>query len=236
MRSLCLDDRKTATLIWLGLLTLVLALAAVNRLSPVPILREPFVDALRLCDILVLFVFAPLAVWMHWQLLKTVSGARVSFSRILFILGVYCLGVGFGMHEPMNALSLRAVHSPALRESIRFFDNGLGHWVFFGGFMLGVLAVVWAEAFNPLPEPMGARAAAGTLILGMVIGFIVFMNMYREDTVVDVAVLGATMILTLAIWRPGRTRPWRRVPLTAVTVCACIVGVVPTLLFWAIMK
>ena len=198
--------RLRATAIWLGLAALTLVLAAGNRLWPAAVLRTPLVDALRTCDILVLFVFAPICIWLQWRLLHTVAGeAGATACKTLFVIGVYLLGVGFGMHEPMNALPMHTRLPVALQQSIRFFDDRLGHWIFFSGFLSLVLAVVWAEVRNPLPVRLERKSAVGVIGVGMVFGAVIFANMVREDTAVDLIVLGVTLALTSLLWlRNGR--------------------------------
>ncbi|MFW6414256.1 MAG: hypothetical protein ACOCZS_03035 [Verrucomicrobiota bacterium] len=229
------QSRFKATLKLMAAIAVVLVCAAVNRLLASDFLRSQVLDVLRLCDIIVVFILTPGLVLLTHRLLVITSSSDRSKGKsewLLFVIGVYLLGVGFGMHEPMNVLSTFSVKQESLRRSIQFFDDGLGHWVFFAGFMLLVLAIVRGETKNPLPESFQWIGNVTVGITGISVGTVIFINMYREDTLVDLIVLGLTLLVSLAFWLQSKNRNWQRLPMTAAIVLAFFLGIAGTLLYW----
>ena len=138
-------------------LLVVLVLAAGARLLSFPFLQRPILNIMHFYDFFVLLLFAPTAVLLLWRLLCTVGGRDNAFAQYLFILGSFLIGVAFGMHEPMNILPRAGAMSESVRASVVFFDDHLGHWIFFAGFSALSLSVLAASAtFSALSAAFSA--------------------------------------------------------------------------------
>lgn len=226
--------RINASLILTGLTAMVIILAAFNRLLSADILRHAVLDIFRVCDILAVFVFAPLVVLLLRQLLRVTAAGnkQVAGEWMFFTMGVYLLGVGFGMHEPMNILSSKTIEEAAIKQSIDFFDDGLGHWVFFGGFVLMIISIVKAEAANPLSIPLRPVQSLVIVVIGLTTGVVIFFNMYREETAADIAVLVAALFCISVFRLRYPAAKWRCLPLTTTSAIAFLIGAAGTLCYW----
>jgi len=231
-------ERLRRTLRVLGLLCAVTVLAGINRKLNIPLLRAPLTDALRLCDYLVMICFAPLVLVLLWNLIKINGGTSYAPVVILFLGGVYLIGMGFGMHEPMNALQATPGYCPPepFRQSIIFFDDKLGHWVFFIGFALVSITVALAELRNPYLEPVSLPAAAGAGMIGFVSAIVIYFNMVREQTGVDIAVILATLAAIAAVHLCHSRTSLRRLPVVLTCYIAYGLGSAATFLHWLLRR
>lgn len=177
----------------------VLVLAALNRKLNWALLDRPVLDSLLLRDALVMLLFTPLVLLQSLDLFRRLRGFRSPALTALFVLGGYLLGAGFGMHEPFNRLSatLAGRIPPELAGPMVYFDDGLGHWLFFAGFACVVLAGVGAELMAKIRQ---SRAASGCAIAaGTLLATIVYLNMWRERTTVDLAVMASVCTVTAVL-------------------------------------
>lgn len=148
------ENRLRKTILLMGLVALVIVLATLCRKLELGFLRMKALDALRVCDLLTLFVFAPSIIILGWTLFKTTCKRRSVVLESAVITGIFLLGMGFGMHEPANVLNGGAHTPKALKESLNFFDNFLGHWIFFAGFILVTVSLSVAETREPQESPV----------------------------------------------------------------------------------
>ena len=198
----------------------LILIAGINRLWRSELLRAPVLDVLRVCDLNVMFIFAPLcAIWLAF-LLYFCKGHRNLLTLLTFIFGTYMLGVGFGMHEPFNVT--RTIYGKEMTEGIKktaeFMDDGLGHWTFFVGFVLLSLSIVLAELKNPFSEKIPVFKVAVSTILGLITGFVIYMNMAWEKTAFDLAVIACCLALVFLFKLRYGNPQFSRIPMTY-TLC-----------------
>lgn len=218
-------------------IALLLCAAAFNRLAAIAILRQPVCDVLRTCDLTSIFILAPLAVVLLALLLGLYDGFSSRSCLILFVIGVFMTGLGFGMHEPTNAMLV--FYGKALtgdfRQSILFIDDGIGHWAFFAGFVFLSLSGVLAELKNPLPEKMMPRYTLTTFIITLITASVIFFNMAYENTWPDICTLlltvGISVFLNLSVYR----RDFLKVPVNIIVCFGYGGGVAATLLYWLVL-
>ncbi|MDP9294865.1 MAG: hypothetical protein M3O90_10670 [Actinomycetota bacterium] len=126
----------------LGVQSLLLVLASINRLwSATDVYVLPH-QALRLVELLNLLVFPPASVLAFYLLLEhvlaDVDARRRRALRLAFLASAYLFAAGYGMHEATNYLNARfcggSGSGGALCEIVGYQDDELSHLLFFVGF------------------------------------------------------------------------------------------------------
>lgn len=199
----------------LAVITLLAVLAGINRLAPPDIFRVKIIDAIRLTDFLMMAFFTPPVLICWWFIIRAYRGHRSNLVMLVFILGIFAMGIGYGMHDPANILH-KAYHNRLpgkLEDTLIFLDDGLGHWTFFIGFAAVSLSGALAETIKPfkgLPNMVVALA----WVCGLIGGLVIFLNMVKEETVVDLFVLGATAVFIAAHASIRGINIFKRAPLS----------------------
>lgn len=228
------ENRLRKTILLMGLFAAVIVLSTLSRKLELGVLRMKALDALRVCDLLTLFVFAPSIIMIGWTLFKTTCVRRNVMLEGAVILGIFLLGMGFGMHEPANVLNGGAHTPKALRESLNFFDNLLGHWIFFAGFTLVTVSLSIAETRDPQETPVPVWARFYAVISGLAVAIAIYGNMVNEKTSVDLAVLAVCILLMFIFHMLNGKAPFSRIPITLLLYIAFGFGILSTLLKWGI--
>ena len=232
----CPEDaaRLRRILLCLAGISAVCLLVGLNRKFPPAFLRTPLFDVMQVTDVLFMLLFTPVSLFLGWLMLKAYGGTGRMLNVLLFLAGVYLLGLGFGMHDPFNALHMYRGGdlSPAMLRSVAYFDDVLGHRLFFAGFMLASLSVVAAEAVRPFRVPIPWPWMSLPVAMGVVSGVVVWHNMVNEKTGGDLVALLATVAATAAVQAACRTGSPRHAPVSAVLYLAYGGGALATLLAW----
>lgn len=230
------ENRLRKTILLMGLIAVVIILSTLSRKLELGVLRMKALDALRVCDLLTLFVFAPSIIILGWTLFKTTCLRRNVILQDAVILGIFLLGMGFGMHEPANVLNGGAHTPTALKVSLNFFDNLLGHWIFFAGFMLVTVSLSVAETRDPQESPVPKWALSFAVISGFAVAIAIYGNMVNEKTLVDLAVLAACLLAMFIFHMLNGKAQLSRIPITLLLYIAFGFGILFTLLKWALGK
>lgn len=203
---------------WIGLLliaqTLILIVASLNRLtdfSAGPVADNQF---LRWRDFNHLMVFPPLTVIVALGFRQTflrVGENRHSWADFLFVIAVYFLGAGYGVHELANYLSVlaksREAIDPVFREVIRYNDDDFSHWVFFGAFIaLNVVMLLW-QAANPFQSRLSRVDMSICVVNGLVLSAAIFANLTRGELGFDLVALLVLALVSLFFWLKNKKQP-----------------------------
>jgi len=224
--------RTRATALGVLLLCVVALVAGWSRLWPPAVLLRPCGDVLRWREALSMLVFAALIVLQLWRLFVTASDGRIDGWAYVFVGGVYFLGVGMGMHDVCNRLGQVYRGAPeAVTASLDFFDNKLGHWVFFAGFMLTSVAGGVQQLRHPLGTDLPWCWSAGLVGLSLPLMFVMLTNLMFEKTGLDLGVI-AVVTLTIGAAQVRYRVGFRRLPLLCVLYPAYTVAVAGSLLYW----
>jgi hypothetical protein len=167
-------------------------------------------------DVLTLFVLAPLGIAIMWDFMGVCGGNARRAISMAFVLGVFLLGLGFGMHEPMLGLAVAGWDkAPGVGPSIVFFKEIPGHWAFFLGMLVTIVALVLAETASPFEKPVPRWAFLTALVSGLAGAVSLYGNEVNDQrTSIDMGVVAFCLALVLAThWRQGWTR-LGRIPLT----------------------
>jgi hypothetical protein len=182
-----------------------------------------------------MFVYAPALALLMWGMFRTAADYVVDGWTLIFLAGLYFLGAGMGMHDTCDLLGrvYRSLKSPALHRSFDFFDNRLGHWVFFVGFVLTSVANGVAQLRHPLEQPMAKRWLLVFLVLSLPLAAVMVTNLMFERTGVDLAVISFALLVVVGVhvFRGGRLN---RAPLLLVYYPAYAAAVIGPLMYWAL--
>jgi hypothetical protein len=178
----------------------LLVLASINRLwsgTDVEVLPH---EALRIVELVNLFVLPPASVLLFFVLLEDLRPTRAM--RLWFLAAVYLFALSYGVHEPANYLHDRFCDpgSGALCDIVVYQDDELSHFIFFAGFA-GIDAVLlFAQA-----AAGGAVAAGRDLALiganALLVCAAIVANLAFEEIGLDLAFVAAVALLALALLR-----------------------------------
>ena len=213
-------------------MTLVIVLAGLNRKVLPLYTKAGILGLLNTSDCVVMLILAPWAISCGWRIFKIYNGPDDKLGSHLFILGIFSLGLGFGMHEPFNAMQ-RLKLDPALHSLVTYFDDDLGHWLFFIGFAFTSLSVVLAETANPYEKPLSKGPFSFGIFLGVIVAIVIWFQMRNEDTYVDIIVLVLTVMAAEMARQCRGGVTLRRLPVLLALHVGYGGGVLATILYWS---
>ena len=227
------SERIRTAAVTMVILCIVGMAAGWSRMRPPAFLLVNCGDVLRWREALSMMFFAPLLVLVLWKIFLVASDNKLDAWTTAFVAGVYFLGLGMGMHDTCDLLGrIYRDASPQLRQSLDFFDNKLGHWVFFVGFVTASVAAGVQQLRHPLTGKMTWAQTALFLVLSTPMMLVMVTNLMYEKTGVDLCVIAGAIVLVVGghcHWRINL----RRLPILWVLYPAYTVAVVGTLLYWA---
>lgn len=241
---MCTEDRAVLKQL-LGLFALfgvVCFLAGASRMCPPAWQLRPFGDILRIREALSMFVFAPAVGVLFWLLVRTVAQGRPSRAvEVLMVLTVYLIACGMGMHDPTNRMSIvyrdSQVKLPELFASIRYLDDALSHWAFWGGFVLGTWVFGLQQLLAPLRERMNWRWRCGFAAVAAALLWVMLTNLWDEypKTIEDLCVVAAAVGVPLVFHGVARRDVGMlRLPVLCVVYPAYLGAIAGTLICWAV--
>ena len=220
----------------------VCLLAGASRMAPGAWELRPFGDVIRIREALSMFVYAPAICALFWLFCRTLgSGRSHAAVDVLMVLSIYCIACGMGMHDPANRMVEAYRHAgaltPEIRASLAYVDDGLGHWVFWAGFVLGTWVLGLQQVRAPLMERM---STPWRLFFGGVAGallWVMLTNLWDEypKTRVDLCVIALAALVPLAghVACARRVGVWR-LPMLFVIYTAYFGSIAGTLLCWLV--
>jgi len=199
-------------------------------------------DVMRVREALSMFVFAPAISVTFWLICRTLGRGRSRAAiDVLMILSIYCVACGMGMHDPANRMATVYRHTgaltPEVRRSLVFFDDEVGHWIFWSGFVLGTWVLGIQQALAPLEQKMGAAWRVGLGCVSAALLWVMLTNLWDEypKTRADLCVIAAAVAVPLCV-QAVRCRGVSlfRLPVLAVIYPAYLGGIAGTLLCWLV--
>ncbi len=222
------------------LFALVALAAGASRMRPMAWELQSFGDVLRIREALSMFVFAPAIAVIFWLLLQTFRrGEGGGVVDILMVLAIYAVACGMGIHDPANRLvsayGTAGKAAPELMRSIVWLDDGLGHWVFWAGFVLGTWVMGLQQLKAPLQQGMGWWWRVFFLVITGAMLWVMLTNLWDEypKTLDDLCVIGGAAGVPLVvhlIWYRG-VGLWR-LPLLLMIYPAYLGSIVGTVGYW----
>ena len=199
----------------LGVQSLVAILISVNRLGTWTLSYVLPNEFLRWVDFNNMLVLPLISVVASYLLKKTIeydSPQRDSRSHIawnlVFIIGLYLLGASYGDHEVTNYLHQRFCATDTSSDLCRiviFNDDEFSHWVFFTGFVMVNVAILFMQNLFPQRELLSGADFALLGLNALFLGAGVFANLGFEEIGLDLYVVALlALISAYLLWRRGR--------------------------------
>lgn len=199
----------------LGVQSLVAILVSINRLGRWTlgyVLPNEFLRWVDFNNMLVLPLISVTASYLLKKTLEYDSPQRESKPHIawnlVFIVGLYLLGASYGDHEITNYLHARFCGTATTSDLCRiiiFNDDEFSHWVFFTGFVMVNVAILFIQNLFPHRERITSTDFALLALNALFLGAGVFANLGFETIGLDLYVV-ALLAFTSAylLWRRGR--------------------------------
>lgn len=199
----------------LGVQSLVIILLSINRLSSLTtgyVASNEFLRWVDLNNMLILPLISTVAFYLLIKHIETPGPARDgrvhTTLNLLFIIGVYLLAASYGDHEVTNYLHIRFCdpdNGSAICRILIFNDDEFAHWVFFTGFVLINVGVLFYQVVFPYPAQVGRGDTAWLIGNGLFIGAGIFANLAFEVIGLDLYVVALLTGLSFyLLWRKGR--------------------------------
>ena len=220
----------------------VCLLAGASRMHPPAWQLQPFADVIRIREALSMFVFAPTVGVLFWFMVRTLARGRLGWPiQTLMVLAIYFIACGMGIHDPTNRLEAAyrgsEAMSPAVRQSLSLLDDGLGHWVFWFGFVLGSWVFAFQQLLTPLREKMGWPWRCGFGAVAVALLWVMLTNLWDEypKTRTDLCVIAAAILPPLVFHLAARRDiALSRLPALCVMYPAYLGSIAGTLVCWLV--
>ena len=199
----------------LGIQSLVAILVSFNRLGTWTlgyVLPNEFLRWVDFNNMLVLPLISVVASYLLKKTIEYNAPQRESKLHIVwnlvFIVGLYLLAASYGNHEVTNYLHQRfcATDTPIdLCRIITFNDDEFSHWVFFTGFVMGNVAILFIQNLFPHQGKMTTTDLALLALNALFLGAGIFANLGFEAIGLDLYVVAVLAILSAyLLLRRGR--------------------------------
>ncbi len=208
----------------LAVQTIVIILLSINRLSSLTLGYVATNQFLRWVDLNNMLLL-PLISLVAFYLLKETLGQGKSTGAgdtgrraeqavgLLFVIGIYLFGVGYGNHEVTNYLhacfcATAPAGAPLPDDFCRiviFNDDEFSHWIWFAGFVLINLVLLLTQAIYPYRGLWGGRDRGFLIANGLFVALGLFANLAFEAIGLDLYVVALLALLAAGLrWRFGR--------------------------------
>lgn len=213
--------------------TIIILLLSINRLSPLTVGYVAANEFLRWVDFNNMLTLPLISLVTFYYLKEALAaeatperGVAYQFIGLVFVLGIYLFGAGYGAHEVTNYLHVRfCLQEPTsdLCRIVIFNDDEFSHWVWFAGFVLINLTLLLTQA---LFHYQGLWRGRDPLLLvgnGLFVALGIFANLAFEEIGLDLYIVALLALLALGLWRR-----YGRQPLFLYYTTAYFVGLVAT--------
>lgn len=199
----------------LGVQSLVAILVSINRLGTWTlgyVLPNEFLRWMDFNNMLVLPLISVVASYLLKKTIEYDSPQRESRPHIawnlVFIVGLYLLASSYGDHEVTNYLHHRFCATDATSDLCRiviFNDDEFSHWIFFTGFVMVNVAILFMQSLFPHREQVTGTDLALLALNAVFLGAGVFANLGFEEIGLDLYVVSLlALISAYLLWRGGR--------------------------------
>jgi len=195
--------------------TVIILLLSLNRLSSLSLGYVAANEFLRWVDFHNMLTLPLVTLVTFYSLKETVAdeptvrnGVAYQMVGLLFVLGIYLFGAGYGSHEVTNYLHIRFCDQEtanALCRILIFNDDEFSHWVWFAGFVLINLVLLLTQTLFPYRGGWQRRDTWLLVGNGLFVALGIFANLAFEEIGLDLYVVALLALLAVAAWwRYGR--------------------------------
>ena len=201
--------------ILLGIQALVGILVSLNRLGTWTlgyVLPNQFLRWVDFNNMLVLSLISLVALYLLKKAIEYDSPTREGSAHmawnLVFIVGLYLTAASYGDHEVTNYLHLRFCATDTTSDLCRiiiFNDDQFSHWVFFTGFTLVNVAILFLQDIFPHREKISTADIALLALNALFLAAAILANLGFEEIGLDLYVVALlAFISTYLLWRRGR--------------------------------
>lgn len=195
--------------------SVVAILVSVNRLGPWTlgyVLPNEFLRWVDFNNMLVLPLISVVASYLLKKGLEYESPRRESSAHrawnLVFIAGLYLLAASYGDHEVTNYLHQRFCAADTASDLCRiviFNDDEFSHWVFFAGFVMVNVAILFIQDVFPHRHPLTNTDLTLLALNALFLSAGIFANLGFEEIGLDLYVVALLAVVSLyLLWRRGR--------------------------------
>jgi hypothetical protein len=191
-------------------LTFSIIILSLNRLTTLTSgYLQPY-EFLRWLDFNAMLPIPLLSVLLYYLLWRQVSWndtfqktGKYVVLALLFISGVYFFAAGSGTHEVTNYLNTRFCDAGRTRNTIcniiAYNDDEFSHYVYYLGFILLNISLMFLEFFQPRKTKVTNRDIVFVGLNSLLIGLGIFANLAFEEIGLDLVFFGSVMVLALVL-------------------------------------
>ncbi|MBN8654150.1 MAG: hypothetical protein J0M11_00330 [Anaerolineae bacterium] len=200
--------------ILLSIQSLLAILVSINRLGSWTLGYVSPNEFLRWVDLNNIFIsfVSLIAAYLLKKSIEYNSPAREGVAHTLwnlvFFAGVYLSALSYGFHEMTNYLHVRFCEPDPgsdLCRIIIFNDDQFSHWLFFAGFIMANVAILFLQFLFPYQGDMRVGDIALLLSNSLFLGLGVMANLGFEEIGLDLYVVGLLALVSLyLLWKRGR--------------------------------
>ena len=153
--------------------------------------------------------------------------------NLLLISGIYFFAAGSGTHEFANYLHFkfcRSDPSTSLCNIIIYNDDRFSHYVYYIGFILMNIALMFMEFFSPRKEKISRKDLIFVTLNSLVIAFGIFANLAFEEALLDLFFFGSVMILSLYLLLKDKKMSLK-MPILYYFASSYTIGIVSTIIY-----
>jgi len=201
----------------LGVQSLVGILVSINRLGTWTlgyVLPNEFLRWVDFNNMLVLSLISLVALYLLKKAIEYDSPAREGRAHIawnlVFIIGLYLTAASYGDHEVTNYLHQRFCATDTTSDLCRiiiFNDDEFSHWVFFTGFVMVNIAILFLQDIFPYKERISGKDTALLSLNALFLGAAVLANLGFEEIGLDLYVVALLAFISAYLLRRRGRQP-----------------------------
>jgi hypothetical protein len=199
----------------LSIQSLLAIFVSINRLSTLAlgyVLPNEFLRWVDFNNMLVIPLISLVATYLLKKTIEYDSPARESRAHmawnLVFIIGLYLTAASYGDHEVTNYLHVRFCLNDTASDLCRiviFNDDEFSHWVFFTGFILVNVAILFVQNLFPYQKTLSGTDVGLLLLNSLFLGAGVMANLGFEEIGLDLYVVALLAVISAyLLWRRGR--------------------------------
>jgi hypothetical protein len=199
----------------LSIQSLLAILVSINRLSTLTlgnVLPNEFLRWVDFNNMLVIPLISLVATYLLKKTIEYDSPVREGRAHmawnLVFIIGLYLTAASYGDHEVTNYLHARFCLNDTTSDLCRiviFNDDEFSHWVFFTGFIMVNVAILFLQNLFPYQSKLSGGDVGLLLLNSLFLGAGVMANLGFEEIGLDLYVVALlAFVSAYLLWKRGK--------------------------------